>query len=82
MTPVKLAIDVFLAWLNTHWTCARRCPVCNGVDWQANNALSADDDDLTVHLTAGTRTIPVVPVVCRACGFVRLFSAMIIKKGT
>lgn len=47
------------------------CPECERSAWHVSRELNLD----ALYVELGTRIVPVVAVVCKQCGFMKLFKA-------
>ena len=63
------------AWLEKHWQGPHACPICQCGEWAISTDIHIWKSTLSPLLTYNN--IPVVIVVCVACGYVLTFNALI-----
>jgi hypothetical protein len=66
------------AWITEKWKGSRECPICGHTDWAAFTAYELREyeaGDLVVGV--GNQVIPVNPLTCTTCGYMRLFNAFV-----
>jgi predicted nucleic-acid-binding Zn-ribbon protein len=63
-------IDKFNAWMRSKGI-KRLCYSCGHMDWGINDIVSANSD-------TGAGTIPMLLMACNHCGYIRLYSAVIV----
>lgn len=75
------AAENTIGWLNDHWKGGRHCPICQNRDWDVAAPLDlpirqSSSMSLAEALIDRTRVYPVIPVMCKTCGYVHFFNAI------
>lgn len=70
-------LDDFVNKLNVQW-CDKICPICHQKNWQVEDSAYELREFQGGNLVVGNGSIiPIVPVMCRNCGYTILFNAMV-----
>lgn len=66
-----------MKWIQEKWTQSRDCPVCGSQDWGVNQIFQLEEDEGEGVISgAGIGIFPVVPVVCKECGYTFFVNAI------
>ncbi|PWK98196.1 hypothetical protein [Hallerella porci] len=70
-------LDDFLKKMNAQWQ-DKTCPICRAKNWQIEEGAYELREFQGGNLVLGNGSIiPVVPIMCRNCGYTILFNAIV-----
>lgn len=73
----KEQLDQVFKFLDERWPAPRICPICSKTEWSlSDTVMEITEHRPAVSIIGESKVMPVLSLVCQACGYVNLFSAI------